>query len=86
MYFAEGDVPGLSDEDLQASVATLTSISQTLGLEMARLRERKEQGGIVAEYLMRKILEPQDFMEVRYLLVINNEHNPHFRLKNSLFN
>lgn len=67
----EGGAPGLSEEDMQASVATLTSIAQPQNLEMVKLRERKEAGGIVVEYLLRKTLEPEDFMEVRVAVVGN---------------
>ena len=61
----EGDAPGLSAEDMQASIATLKSIAESLGLEMAQLRERKEGEGLVTEFLLRRTLEYDDFMEVR---------------------
>lgn len=61
----EGDAPGLSQEDMQASIATLKSIADSLGLEMAQLRERKEGEGLVTEFLLRRSLEFDDFMEVR---------------------
>ncbi|XP_033735924.1 GTP-binding protein 1-like [Pecten maximus] len=67
----DGGAPGLSEEDMQASIATLTSIAQPQNLEMVKLRERKEAGGIVVEFLLRKTLEPEDFMEVRVAVVGN---------------
>ncbi|XP_060063349.1 GTP-binding protein 1-like [Ylistrum balloti] len=67
----EGGAPGLSEEDMQASIATLTSIAQPQNLEMVKLRERKEAGGSVVEFLLRKTLEPEDFMEVRVAVVGN---------------
>lgn len=65
MVCIEGDAPGLSAEDMQASIATLKSIAESLGLEMAQLRERKEGEGLVTEFLLRRTLEYDDFMEVR---------------------
>lgn len=67
----EGDAPGLSQEDMQASVATLKSIADSLSLEMAQLRERKEGEGLVTEFLLRRSLEFDDFMEVRVAVVGN---------------
>lgn len=67
----EGDAPGLSQEDMQASIATLKSIADSLGLEMAQLRERKEGEGLVTEFLLRRSLEFDDFMEVRVAVVGN---------------
>lgn len=67
----EGDAPGLSQEDMQASIATLKSIADSLGLEMAQLRERKEGEGLVTEFLLRRSLEYDDFMEVRVAVVGN---------------
>lgn len=63
--FSEGEKAGLKPDDYQASVATLHSISSSLGLECVLLRERTAQEGTVAEYLLRQKLEPHDFMEVR---------------------
>lgn len=63
--FLDGETPGLNEEDLQASAATLKMIAQTLGLEMVLLRDKREVDGCVHEYLLRKKLEPLDFMEVR---------------------
>ena len=62
---AEGDKPGLTPEDFQASVATLRSIATSLGLECVQLRERTVEEGIVAEFLLRQKLESEDFMEIR---------------------
>ncbi|XP_062622202.1 GTP-binding protein 1-like [Saccostrea cucullata] len=67
----EGDSPGLSPEDMQASIATLKSIAESLHLEMVQLRERKEGEGLVTEYLLRKTLDNDDFMEVRVAVVGN---------------
>lgn len=65
--FVEGDKPGLKDEDLHASVATLRSIAESLDLECVLLRERAAEEGKVAEFLLRKRLKSEDFMEVRWV-------------------
>ncbi|KAK7002746.1 GTP-binding protein 1 [Biomphalaria glabrata] len=67
----EGDRPGLKDEDYQAAVATLQSISQTLDLVCVLLRERTAEEGKVAEFLLRKKLKQEEFMEVRIAVVGN---------------
>ena len=61
----DGEQPGLKQEDFQASVATLRSITESLGLECVQLRERNVEEGIVAEYLLRQKLDSEDFMEIR---------------------
>lgn len=67
----EGDPPGLKDEDYKASEATLQSIAQTLDLECVMLRERSAQEGKVAEFLLRRRLTSDDFMEIRVAVVGN---------------
>ncbi|CAI9739515.1 GTP-binding protein 1-like [Octopus vulgaris] len=67
----EGDKPGLKDEDLEASVATLQSIAQSLGLECVCLRVRQAEKGKVSEFLLRKKVAQQDFMEIRVAVVGN---------------
>ena len=58
-------MPGLSAEDMEASVATLRSLAETLNAECVLLREHPEKGGSIAEYLVRNRAEEDDFMEVR---------------------
>ncbi|XP_050391749.1 GTP-binding protein 1 [Patella vulgata] len=67
----EGDKPGLKDEDMKASIATLTSICESLDLQCVQLRERTAEEGKVCEYLLRRKLESQDFMEIRVAVVGN---------------
>ncbi|KAK3762144.1 hypothetical protein RRG08_024953 [Elysia crispata] len=67
----EGDPPGLKDDDYKASEATLQSIAQTLDLECVMLRERPAQEGKVAEFLLRRRLTSDDFMEIRVAVVGN---------------
>ena len=61
----EGEAPGLNSDDLDASVATLKSMSEQLDSECTLLRQRTEKSGVVAEYLIRKRTGEADFSEVR---------------------
>ncbi|ESN96478.1 hypothetical protein HELRODRAFT_107544 [Helobdella robusta] len=67
----EGEVAGLSKADLEASIATLTSMAASLNAECLQLRHRTEEGGEVAEYLVRVRVQEKDFMEVRVAVVGN---------------
>lgn len=67
----EGEVAGLNGEDLEASVATLSSLAQSLDAECLQLRRRTEEAGQVAEFLVRKRVQEKDFMEVRVAVVGN---------------
>lgn len=62
---AESDAPGLSNDDLQASIASLESMAQSLNAECIELRRHQEEGGTVAEFLVRVRAEEKDFTEVR---------------------
>jgi GTPase len=61
----DGDSTGLNQEDLAASIATLESLTQTCGVEMLLLREKTTTTGKIVEYLLRKEVEDEDFIEVR---------------------
>lgn len=67
----EGGEPGLKEDDLQASIATLQSICQSLDLECVHLRQRVAEEGKVAEFLLRKKVAQEDFMEIRVAVVGN---------------
>lgn len=60
----QGD-PGLSSEEMAASVATLQSMASTLECDCVLLRERKSGDGLAAEYLVRRRAKENDFVEVR---------------------
>lgn len=61
----ESDTPGLNEEDMAASIATLHSMAQALDAECIQLRVRNVDEGQVAEYLIRRHADESDFMEVR---------------------
>lgn len=67
----EGDIPGLNEADLLASVATLTSMADTLQAECVELRRKTEKEGDVVEFLVRHRADEKDFMEVRCAVVGN---------------
>ncbi len=65
LLFIEGNTPGLQGEDLEASIATLRSLAETIDAECVELRRRPEAAGQVVEFLIRKRTDERDFMEVR---------------------
>ncbi|KAK2142972.1 hypothetical protein LSH36_891g02046 [Paralvinella palmiformis] len=67
----ECDTPGLNEDDMHASVATLESMAASLNADCVVLRQRLEKAGTVAEYLVRKRADEKDFMEVRVAVVGN---------------
>ncbi|XP_037094162.1 GTP-binding protein 1-like [Pollicipes pollicipes] len=66
-----GGEAGLSQDEYDASVATLQSLATTLDADCVLLREKKVEGGITGQYLVRKRADEQDFMEVRVAVVGN---------------
>ncbi|XP_022668699.1 GTP-binding protein 1-like isoform X1 [Varroa destructor] len=65
---AEG---GLTPEELGASVATLRSMADTQECDCVQLRSKKEAAGQVAEFLVRRRPQNDDFQEVRVAVVGN---------------
>ena len=64
-YCLDGDTNGLNKEDLDASIATLKSLVQSCDAELLHLREKTSSGGTVVEYLVRKKVVDEDFIEIR---------------------
>lgn len=62
---------GLTEEELEASVATLKSMASSLEADSALLRKHKVGQNFVAEYLVRKKAADNDFVEVRVAVVGN---------------
>ncbi|CAH0555008.1 unnamed protein product [Brassicogethes aeneus] len=67
----DGSENGLLNDELEAAVATLQSLANTLNCSCVRLRERKDLRGIVAQYLIRRVLDQSDFLEIRVAVVGN---------------
>lgn len=57
---------GLSEEDLRASLATVQALASACGADMSVLRERQGEEGRTADCLVRRRVDEDDFMEVRY--------------------
>jgi GTPase len=55
----------LNEADLEASIATLKSMADTVDAECLELRRRQEKAGTVAEFLIRARVAAKDFNEVR---------------------
>lgn len=62
---------GLTEEEMEASVATLQSMASTLDADCVLLRKHKVEQGHVSEYLVRKRAKDNDFVEVRVAVVGN---------------
>lgn len=54
-------------DEYDASVATLQSLSATLEADCVLLRQTKVDCGLTGQYLVRKRLDQQDFLEIRYM-------------------
>ncbi|XP_036409058.1 GTP-binding protein 1 isoform X1 [Megalops cyprinoides] len=68
---SDGGDYGLNEGDMEASVATLRSMSEQLEADLILLRERTEAGGRVRDYLIRRRVGETDFLEVRVAVVGN---------------
>uniref|UniRef100_T1JDP2 Tr-type G domain-containing protein n=1 Tax=Strigamia maritima TaxID=126957 RepID=T1JDP2_STRMM len=62
---------GLKSDEIEASVATLRSMASTIPADCVLLRQRKNDKGIIAEFLVRKQADENDFMEIRVAVVGN---------------
>uniref|UniRef100_A0A3B4B4F0 GTP-binding protein 1 n=1 Tax=Periophthalmus magnuspinnatus TaxID=409849 RepID=A0A3B4B4F0_9GOBI len=68
---SDGGDYGLNALDMEASVATVHSLCETIDADLVLLRERPESGGQVRDYLIRRRVGEQDFLEVRVAVVGN---------------
>lgn len=66
-----GQDNGMSEDELLAAVATLQSLATTLECSCVKLRERKDTGGTLVQYLIRRVLDESDFLEIRVAVVGN---------------
>ena len=61
----DGTEYGMSEDDREASYATVKSMAEQIEADVILLRERQEAGGRVRDYLVRKRVGDNDFLEVR---------------------
>lgn len=62
---------GLAEDEFDASVATLKSLASTLDSDCKELRQRQLEKGLTGQFLVRKRLDEQDFLEIRVAVVGN---------------
>ncbi|XP_065345914.1 GTP-binding protein 1 [Cloeon dipterum] len=62
---------GLAEDEFEASVATLKSLASTLDSDCKELRQRQLEKGLTGQFLVRKRLDEQDFLEIRVAVVGN---------------
>lgn len=67
----EGEETGLNEDDLVNSLATLKAIAENLNCECTLIRHKDGQIGKIEEYLIRRIYEENDFLEVKVAVVGN---------------
>ncbi|XP_031779704.1 GTP-binding protein 1 [Nasonia vitripennis] len=67
----DGSEDGLKEDEYEASVATLQSLAATLEADCVLLRQSKVDHGLTGQYLVRKRLDQQDFLEIRVAVVGN---------------
>ena len=63
--FVDGGDYGLNEKDMEASVATVQSLCEQIEGDLIFLRERADTGGKIRDYLIRRRVGEQDFLEVR---------------------
>ncbi|XP_054636503.1 GTP binding protein 1, like [Dunckerocampus dactyliophorus] len=68
---SDGGDCGLNDKDMEASVATVRSLCEQIEADLILLRERTEAGRKISDYLIRRRVDEQDFLEVRVAVVGN---------------
>ncbi|XP_011352701.1 GTP-binding protein 1 [Pteropus vampyrus] len=68
---SDGTEYGLSEADMEASYATVKSMAEQIEADVILLRDRQEAGGRVRDYLVRKRVGDNDFLEVRVAVVGN---------------
>ncbi|XP_061576618.1 GTP-binding protein 1-like isoform X1 [Cololabis saira] len=68
---SDGGDYGLNDKDMEASVATVQSLCEQMEADLILLRERTDTGGKIRDYLIRRRVGEQDFLEVRVAVVGN---------------
>uniref|UniRef100_A0A3Q1G602 GTP-binding protein 1 n=1 Tax=Acanthochromis polyacanthus TaxID=80966 RepID=A0A3Q1G602_9TELE len=68
---SDGGDYGLDEKDMEASVATVRSLCEQIEADLILLRERTDTGGKIQDYLIRRRVGEQDFLEVRVAVVGN---------------
>ncbi|KAG7256553.1 hypothetical protein CRUP_007119 [Coryphaenoides rupestris] len=69
---SDGGEYGLGEKDMEASVATVTSLCEQIEADLIFLRERAEAGGKIRDYLIRRRVDELDFLESTLLGVLTH--------------
>lgn len=69
-FSTDGSESGLKDDENEASVATLQSLAATLEADCVLLRRNRVDHGVTGQYLVRKRLDRDDFLEIRYYIFL----------------
>ena len=64
-FIEDGTDPGLKNDQMITSRATLHSLAEALNCECTLLRDRCVEDGVVEEHLVRKNYDENDFLEVK---------------------
>ncbi|XP_052129873.1 GTP-binding protein 1 isoform X2 [Frankliniella occidentalis] len=67
----DGGESGFKPDEYDAAVATLQSLAATLESDCVILRQRKGEEGMTGQYLVRRRVDQQDFLEIRVAVVGN---------------
>ena len=84
MRYLDGSEDGLKEDEYEASVATLQSLAATLEADCVLLRQSKVDHGLTGQYLVRRRLDRQDFLEIRFLFKLCNFFRDFYLLISSL--
>ena len=56
---------GLTNDEMDCSIATLHALAAACGADMMVLRKKAAEGGLMADCLVRRKVNEDDFLEVR---------------------
>lgn len=70
MYVGGCSSNGLSADELSASLATVQSLALACAADVKVLRKRQAELGDILECLIRRRVDENDFLEVRYVCVM----------------
>lgn len=70
-FYIDSTEAGLAEDEFEASVATLKSLASTQEAGCKQLRQRQLEHGLTGQFLVRRRLDEQDFLEIRVAVVGN---------------
>ena len=70
VYLKDGSEDGLDEEEYLASVTTLQTLAAELEADCVLLRKIRVEHGLTGQYLIRKKLDQEDFLEIRFVSIL----------------